>query len=90
MREVMFEPLVHQPSDVDYDILAGVPSANKNYVGSLDGAFNSKSVEERNKEFETYQQVRGGNNNRDIPGTTAKMAQIDPNQIPNAGKLGQN
>ena len=78
MQDV-FNPLVHQPSDIDYDILAGVPSSNKNYQGSLDGAFNSLPAEERQKYLEQYQKVRGTNNvNHDIPGATAKMASVDP------------
>ena len=77
MQDV-FNPQVHQPSEIDYDILAGVPSSNQNYQGSLDGAFNSLSLEERQKYFESYQKNRGTNNDHDIPGATAKMASVDP------------
>ena len=77
MREV-FNPQAPQLSDVPYDILAGIPSSNKNYQGSLDGALAGKTLEERQMEFEIYQKVRGGNNNIDIPGSTARMASIDP------------
>ena len=78
MQDV-FNPQQHQPSEIDYDILAGVPPPNKNYQGSLDGAFNSLSPEERQKYLEQYQKVRGTNNvNHDIPGATARMASVDP------------
>ena len=46
MKEV-FSPLPPQLNDVPYDILAGVPSSNKNYQGSLDGALTGKTYEER-------------------------------------------